>query len=150
VIGVAQHGASGGTSVAEKLVEFAYDLTGTLSSVTRYADLLGTELVATAAYDFDLAGRITELTYIQGATTLAGYTWYDAWNRLVELSDTATQETVAHCAYDGRNFRTVKAVYTAGTLQETRHAYYSAQWQLLEERVDASTAADRQFVWGLR
>ncbi|RMD66472.1 hypothetical protein D6833_01415, partial [Candidatus Parcubacteria bacterium] len=53
-------------------------------------------------------------------------------------------------AYDGRRFRIVMKSYSGGTLAETRHFYYSEQWQVLEERVDASTNPDRQYVWGLR
>ncbi|MBK9140558.1 MAG: RHS repeat-associated core domain-containing protein [Verrucomicrobia bacterium] len=32
----------------------------------------------------------------------------------------------------------------------TRHYYYSSRWQVLEERLNALTTADRQFVWGIR
>jgi RHS repeat-associated protein len=31
-----------------------------------------------------------------------------------------------------------------------RHHYYSDQWQILEERLNSSTTADKRFVWGLR
>jgi RHS repeat-associated protein len=75
---------------------------------------------------------------------------YDAWNRLVRVADGATGQTLAEYDYDGRSFRTVKRSYTSGTLTETRHAYYADRWQLLEERLGATTTADRQFVWGLR
>jgi len=57
---------------------------------------------------------------------------------------------VAEYSYDGRNFRIVKKTYDGGELDETRHFYYNRQWQCLEERIDGSTKADRQFVWGLR
>ncbi|MDZ7617291.1 MAG: RHS repeat-associated core domain-containing protein, partial [Patescibacteria group bacterium] len=78
---------------------------------------------------------------------------FDAWHRLVKLeqSDGAGGlETVAEYQYDGRNFRIVKRTYTGGVLSETRHFYYSSQWQVLEERVDDSPAADSQYVWGPR
>ena len=52
--------------------------------------------------------------------------------------------------YDGLNRRTIKKKYATGTLDETRHFYYSDQWQVLEERVDTSSAADKQYVWGTR
>ena len=73
---------------------------------------------------------------------------YDAWNRLVKVAEGGA--TVAEYEYDGRNFRTVKKSYSGGQLAETRHFYYNAGWQVLEERVGASTAADRQYVWGVR
>jgi len=73
---------------------------------------------------------------------------YDAWNRLVRLTDGAN--TIAEYAYDGRNFRTLKKTYADGLLCETRHFYYSDQWQVLEERLGDFPHADRQFVWGPR
>jgi RHS repeat-associated protein len=77
-------------------------------------------------------------------------TW-DAWNRLVELTNDAdSDKSVAQYEYDGLNRRIIKRSYTSGTLSETRHQYYSSQWQVLEERVGTSTTPDRQFVWGQR
>ena len=73
---------------------------------------------------------------------------YDAWNRLVKVED--GEDTVAEYQYDGLNRRTLKKVYASGSLDHTRHFYYSNGWQVLEERVDTSTDADRQFVWGTR
>ena len=75
---------------------------------------------------------------------------YDAWNRVVKLVDATSGNTVQTNAYDGLRRRTVKQAYTAGTLSETRHYYYSSSWQVLEERVGSSSNAERQFVWGLR
>ena len=57
---------------------------------------------------------------------------------------------MAEYQYDGRNFRTLKRTYIGGVLSETRHFYYSSQWQVLEERIDASSAAACQYVWGPR
>jgi hypothetical protein len=73
---------------------------------------------------------------------------YDAWNRLVTVKDAANK--VIDNANDALNRRTLKKVYTAGVLSCMRHYYFSAEWQILEERKDAATLADRQFVWGLR
>ena len=67
---------------------------------------------------------------------------YDAWQRLVKIKSGST--TVATYAYDGQNRRVTK---TTGTT--LRHYYYSSQWQILEERLNTTTTADRQFVWGL-
>jgi hypothetical protein len=52
---------------------------------------------------------------------------------------------VAAYEHDGLGRRITE---TAGGT--TRHFYYSAGWQVLEERVGSSTGADRQFVWGAR
>jgi RHS repeat-associated protein len=57
---------------------------------------------------------------------------------------------VAEYEYDGRGRRIVKLTYSGGTLSETRHFYYSNDWQILEERVGSSTSASLQYVWGIR
>ena len=68
---------------------------------------------------------------------------YDAWNRLVKVLDGET--TVVQFGYDGRHSRITKIV--AGS---TRHYFYSNRWRILEERLGSSSAADCQYVWGLR
>ena len=75
---------------------------------------------------------------------------YDAWNRLVSITDASTGQTVQQNQYDARTFRTVILSYTAGVLSETRHSYFSSNWRCVEERVGAATTAERQFVWGVR
>jgi len=67
---------------------------------------------------------------------------YDAWQRLVKVKSGST--TTAIYVYDGQNRRVTKV-----TGSTTRHYYYSSQWQILEERLNTTTTADRQFVWGL-
>jgi RHS repeat-associated protein len=57
---------------------------------------------------------------------------------------------VSEHVYDARGYRIRKDTYTSGTLTETRHYYYTPGWQCVEERIGASTNAERQFVWGLR
>jgi RHS repeat-associated protein len=69
---------------------------------------------------------------------------------LIELADGGNGDTVQENQYDGRGCRIVTKTYTAGSLTETRHAYFTDQWQCLEERLGASTTPDRQFVWGIR
>jgi RHS repeat-associated protein len=88
---------------------------------------------------------------------------YDAWNRLVKLTDGTN--TVAEYVYEGprptrsrrsimKAERTVKRSFTAGSLSETRHYYYSQGWQILEERVGSGSPSslnpDRQYLWGLQ
>ncbi len=75
---------------------------------------------------------------------------YDAWNRLTKLTDAETAATVQENQYDGRYFRTLRRDYAEGTLDQTRHFYYTDDWRCVEERLDTETTPDRQFVWGLR
>jgi len=69
---------------------------------------------------------------------------YDAWDRLIEVKVTGGS-VVATYRYDGLKRRVTKV--TGGN---TRHYYYSNRWQILEERLNALTTANRQFGWGLR
>ncbi|MBW3540456.1 MAG: RHS repeat-associated core domain-containing protein [Planctomycetes bacterium] len=98
---------------------------------------------------YDRAGNMTTVPKPADPTQAFTCT-FDGWNRLVRIAEAGT--TVAEYEYDGAKRRSVKKVYAAGQLDETRHFYYSApdRWQVLEERIDAATTADRQFVWGLR
>ncbi|MBI1248870.1 hypothetical protein GC197_13645 [bacterium] len=75
---------------------------------------------------------------------------YDAWNRLVKLEDGSN--TVAEYEYDGAKRRTIVKSYVSGSLDETRHAYFTdpAKWQVIEERIDSSSDPQSQHVWGLR
>ena len=100
---------------------------------------------------YDANGNMTMLPRPGDLTKGYAGTW-DSWNRLVKLAtDDATPKTVAEYEYDGLNRRQVKKVYdSSGSLLQTRRYYFSDQWQALEEQVDASTAATRQFVWGAR
>ena len=98
---------------------------------------------------YSKAGNMT--TVLKPADPTVGFTCtYDAWNRLVKIEE--ADDTVAEYEYDGAKRRAIKKVYSGGILDETRHLYYTdpSRWQVVEERVDASSDPDRQFVWGLR
>jgi RHS repeat-associated protein len=87
---------------------------------------------------YDRAGNMTT---IPGGDdpTVALATTYDAWNRAIVITDTLT------CVYDGQNRRVSKTSSGA-----SRHYYYSANWQILEERIAPSAIPDRHVVWGAR
>jgi RHS repeat-associated protein len=91
----------------------------------------------------DAAGNMTKVPQPLSLANAYDLKW-DAWNRLVEVKVTGGS-VVATYRYDGANRRVTKTVGA-----NTRHYYYSDQWQILEERLNATTTADRRFVWGLR
>ena len=84
-----------------------------------------------------------------GAETSTQKYIYDAWNRLVEVTD-GSDVTQATFGYDARNYRLTKGVYVSGSLDHTRHYYHTEQGQVVEERIDSSTDPDRQYTWGDR
>ena len=55
----------GGYTVAYKRVDFSYDDASRYATISRYADLAATDLVATATYTFDNANRLTGMVYSQ-------------------------------------------------------------------------------------
>src|SRR5579872_6258835 len=80
---ITQQGQTGGNSVAAKLVNFAFDNDGRLTTLTRYANLAATQLVATSTYGYNADSALTSLSHDKGATNLASYTWsYDHDGRL--------------------------------------------------------------------
>jgi RHS repeat-associated protein len=100
---------------------------------------------ATPAYDRN--GNMTGLPQVSEMTVLDKATW-DAWNRLVTVEEpdgSGGWQKRAEYRYDGQTWRIVAKSYTSGTLTETRDLYYSAGWQVVEERGAGATQA--QYVW---
>jgi RHS repeat-associated protein len=72
-----------GPGVGDKRIDLGYNPDGELTSVARYADLAGTNQVAMSQYGYDASSRLTQLTHVHGATTIAAYTWaYDGAGRI--------------------------------------------------------------------
>jgi RHS repeat-associated protein len=116
----------------------------TVNEITGITNTASSNWVAPA---YDAAGNMT--TMPQPGTPTSSYgAIYDAWNRLVTITDAGNN--LQKYQYDARNFRTQILTYTAGVLSETRHCYFTSGWRNIEERVDAGTTAERQFVWGVR
>ena len=66
----------GGNAVADKHVAFGYNQAGQLATVTRYASLGTSELVAVSEYGYDELGRLASLVHYQDpAEPLAEYAW---------------------------------------------------------------------------
>ncbi len=96
---ITQQSQSGGNSVASKRIDLTYTTTGQLSTVDRYANLAGSQLVATSTWGYDAKGQATSLTDAQGATTLASYTWsYDRIGRLTGDSINSVADTFTYDA----------------------------------------------------
>ena len=117
-----------------------------VNEITDFTETTGPSWVTPA---YSKAGNMT--TVPKTADPTAAYTCiYDAWNRLIRIEE--GDDTVAQYEYDGAKRRAIKETYSGGALDETRHLYYTepSRWQVVEERVDASSNPDRQFVWGLR
>jgi RHS repeat-associated protein len=95
-----------------------------------------------------MAGTMTTIPVATTFTSTYAGT-YDAWNRLVSLTNGMT--TVATYNYDGLNRRIVKGIYTGGSLDHNEHAYYNESWQIVEVRKEVSGTQSgnplEQYVW---
>ena len=65
-----------GTGVASKRADFAYDVAGRRTTLTRYSDLAGTTKVITTTYGYDQADRLTGITdKNSGGTVVSSYAY---------------------------------------------------------------------------
>lgn len=87
---ITQAGRAGGNSVQSKRVDLAYDAVGAWTTISRFADLAGTRLVAASGFTQDRAGRLTELTHTGPLTQLAKYQWtYDTAGQLISVESSS-------------------------------------------------------------
>jgi YD repeat-containing protein len=129
--------ASGTTDLSQTRSHVTPDLRSAneISSVTTS---IGT---AWASPAHDLAGNMSSFPKPADPANSYGGT-YDAWNRLVGVTD--GQSTVATYAFDGMGRRIQKT-----TGQDSFDDYYTTDHQLLEVRKNADTDPLEQYVWGL-
>src|SRR5262249_49789506 len=85
-----------------------YDNRNELTSLTRYSDLAGTQVVGTTTYGFDDSSRVTSIVSKNGSgSTLSAYTYtYDNSNR---LGSEARWSQVGTTTYSGTNSYTYDA-----------------------------------------
>lgn len=98
-------------SVADKRVDFSYEVRGGYSTLTRYADLSATDLVATSTSAYDDYARMTNLAHAQGMTSLAAHAYAFNADRLIDQ----------HTTVDGTSD------YTYDTAAQLTEAYHSFQ-----------------------
>jgi RHS repeat-associated protein len=118
----------------------------TVNEITNITESTGPTWVVPA---YDPNGNMSALPQVADPTQ--GFiAVYDAWNRLITITDAGTSETVAIYSYDGRNRRNYKITYSGGVPVEGRTFYFTNNWQNIEERTGTSTSMDKQYVWGIR
>src|SRR5690606_18594219 len=92
---------------------------------------------------YDAAGNTITAPRPGDETSTQKYV-YDAWNRLVKVTD-GSDVNAAEYEYDGRNFRIVKKVYSGCMPSHTDDFYYNQDWQTLEVRRDGSANPREQY-----
>ncbi len=158
--------------VAAKRADFAYDELGQMTQASRYADASGTTLVASSAYGYDGANRLTSVSHTKGATTLASYALaYDAANRVTTKASAADGTTAFQYdsagqltqssgpgpaqsyGYDAAGNRS-GAGYATGAynrvLSDGRYSYeYDAEGNRTK-RTNLATGATDEYTWDYR
>ncbi len=162
-----------GVGVANKRVDMNYDAASQLKGIKRYTDLAGTQLVAATEYNYDLAGRLQDLTHRKANnTTIALYTLaYDAADRLTQVTsidgpsvfdyDVTDQLTSAdHAAQTDENYgydlngnRTNAGNQTGGNNQLLTDGTYNYAYDDEGNRISRTaigTGAVTEYVWDYR
>ena len=115
-----------------------------VNEITNITETVGTSWTTPV---YNKSGNMVTLPTPNNPTTSYTAT-YDAWNRLVKLTDGSN--TITEYQYDGLRRRIIHKVYNTGVLDYTKHLYYNTNWQLLEERRDTNTSPTKQYIWGNR
>jgi RHS repeat-associated protein len=90
-----------GNNISDKRVNFAYNVLGQYTSVDRYSDLTGTQLVNRTNYSYDNLNRLTSLGHSNGTDNVAFYNYvYDAASRITQITDV---DGVTDYTYDNRS-----------------------------------------------
>ena len=170
-----QEGQTGGNSVAEKRVDFAYNLANQYTTIARYNDTDGgsSNEVAASTYSYDTLGRITGLEYERGGTDLfTPYSWtYDSTNRITQFvsadgtsdysHDKTSQLTAADhnyqtdesYAYDANGNRTMTGYTTGTNNQLTNDGTYSYEYDdegNRTKRTNDTTSEVTEYEWDFR
>jgi RHS repeat-associated protein len=169
-----------GNGVSAKRVDIGYNPLGQFDTLTRYADIAGTQPVATTNYTYDSDNRLTGITHKNaGGTTLAfealtynanslitqavdgdgttNYT-YDAAGQLTGASHTDPANPAETYAYDANGNRTATATqptgYTTGPgnrlLSDGTYNYVYDNSGNTIRRTNIATGAVREFQWDYR
>ena len=120
-----QQGQSGGNGVAPKQIEFGYNALGQFTSIARY-DFVGVGPmtdIATAAYSFDTANRMTSLAY----TGNGGAISIDSFAFTLDNADRITARTssvdgAVSYGYDTTN-QVMSAAYSGGSGEPANESY---------------------------
>ncbi|MCC7084413.1 MAG: RHS repeat protein, partial [Pirellulales bacterium] len=126
--------SSYGGYVAQKHVDFTYNAAGQFDTITRYAAMTATNLVATSSYGYDLAGRLISLLHQRnngsGLSAVADYEWtWDNASRITGFDfdnnyNTGHSGESAVYSYDNSG-QIVGADYTSGSIADEGYSYDS-------------------------
>jgi RHS repeat-associated protein len=118
----------------------AVNQTRQFNKVNEITSINGPSGVVTPLYD--PVGNMTTMPAVSNWTTAQALKW-DAWNRLVKVSEASIM--IAEYSYDALFRRVTKTA--SGNI---RRFYYNDQWQILEEYLGSSANPHMRYWYGLR
>ncbi|PQO43818.1 hypothetical protein C5Y93_21770 [Blastopirellula marina] len=127
-------------------------LANRVNEITQIARTVGQQW---ATPEYDKNGNMTTIPQLEEPTATYKGTW-DAWNRLVKLEEPNGDggwQNLMQYQYDGQAWRIISLKHSGGIAEETKHVYFTSQWQEIEVRVGTTpidAPASQQFVWGER
>jgi RHS repeat-associated protein len=90
-----------GNGVHDKRVNLTYNEVGQFASISRFADLAGTQQVVSTSYTYDALDRLTNLTHRNASTTVASYQYtFDAATRITKI---VSNDGTTTYTYDNRD-----------------------------------------------
>jgi RHS repeat-associated protein len=107
----------GGTGQTPARFDFAYDNQDRLSTLTRYTDLAGTQLVGTTAYAYDNSSNLQSITNKSGtAVTLSYYNYtYNSDNLVATESHSSTVGTIVYSGTNTYTYDSTNQLLTTGS-----------------------------------
>jgi RHS repeat-associated protein len=162
-----------GTGVSTKRVDFDYNSVGQLSSLNRYTDMAGTQLVVGTSYTYDALNRLQDLRHRNANQTSVGFYnfGYDSADRITRITDIdgttdytyddtnqltgADHSNIADesYSYDANGNRTNAGYQTGSNNQlfsDGRYTYtYDDEGNLIS-RTEIATGDVREFTWDHR
>ena len=154
-----------GSGIASKRADFSHTPLGGFDSIDRYADTMGSSLVASTSYSHDGYNRLTGTTHAQGTTTLSSYDrTFDADRRVSSATvpdgtsdygyDTAGQITSADhtfqtdesYSYDDTGNRTNTGYVTGSNNRLLNDGTHSYEYDPEGNRTKRTTTTTGEFV----
>ena len=164
--------SNGGNSVAQKRVDFAYEVRGSYETIERYANVSGSSFVAETIYAYDDFHRLTSMDHQKGTTSLASHAYSFNANRLIDQHttedgdsdydyDNAAQLTEAlhsfqsneNYSYDLTGNRTITGYSTGDCNRLLSDGSYNYEYDAEGNRTkktDISTSETVEYTWDHR
>ncbi|UBF30104.1 hypothetical protein K9N68_38650 (plasmid) [Kovacikia minuta CCNUW1] len=114
-----------GNGVQNKRVNFGYNAVGQMTSINRYSDLTGSNLVAGTSYGYDSLNRLQQLQHTKAnGSNIASYSYgYDAISRITQITESNSSVTNYTTNYNYDNTNQLTGADKPGTSSDEGYSY---------------------------